>query len=51
MKEGSALNDPDATYYDELGDRLELVLTFTEQGALPPLTSSALLFMPQGRCL
>lgn len=33
MKEGKALSDPDTTYYDELGDRLELVLTFTEQGA------------------
>jgi THO complex subunit 1 len=39
MKEGGALNDPDTTYYGELEDRLELVLTFTEQGALPPLTS------------
>jgi len=36
MKEGNALNDPDTTYYDELEDRLELVLTFTEQGAQPP---------------
>jgi THO complex subunit 1 len=32
MKEGKALGDPDTTYYDELEDRLELVLTFTEQG-------------------
>jgi len=31
MKEGRALSDPDTTYYDELEDRLELVLTFTEQ--------------------
>lgn len=31
MKEGKALSDPDTTYYDELEDRLELVLTFTEQ--------------------
>jgi THO complex subunit 1 len=36
MKEGNALNDPDTTYYDELEDRLELVLTFTEQGVQPP---------------
>jgi hypothetical protein len=42
MKEGGALNDPDTTYYEELEDRLELVLTFTEQGALPPSTSLAL---------
>lgn len=35
MKEGKALSDPDTTYYDELEDRLELVLTFTEQGAHP----------------
>ena len=41
MKEGSALNDPDTTYYEELEDRLELVLTFTEQGAQPPLTCLA----------
>ncbi|KAH9980603.1 THO complex subunit 1 transcription elongation factor-domain-containing protein [Russula compacta] len=33
MKEGKALSDPDTTYYDELEDRLELVLTFTEQDA------------------
>ncbi|KAI0297614.1 THO complex subunit 1 transcription elongation factor-domain-containing protein [Multifurca ochricompacta] len=32
-EEGKALNDPDTTYYDELKDRLELVLTFTEQDA------------------
>jgi THO complex subunit 1 len=32
MKEGKALSDPDTTYYDELEDQLELVLTFTEQG-------------------
>ncbi|KAH9983882.1 hypothetical protein BJV77DRAFT_1062321 [Russula vinacea] len=31
MKEGKALSDPDTTYYDELEDKLELVLTFTEQ--------------------
>lgn len=35
MKEGRALSDPDTTYYAELEDRLELVLTFTEQGVLP----------------
>ena len=33
IKEGKALRDPESTYYDELKDRLELVLTFTEQGA------------------
>jgi len=38
MKEGSALSDPDTTYYDELEDRLELVLTFTEQGVQPFLS-------------
>ncbi|KAI0275419.1 THO complex subunit 1 transcription elongation factor-domain-containing protein [Gloeopeniophorella convolvens] len=32
-KEGQALSDPETTYYDELEDRLELVLTFTEQDA------------------
>jgi THO complex subunit 1 len=38
MKEGKALSDPDTTYYDELEDKLELVLTFTEQGAQPLLS-------------
>ena len=38
MKEGPALSNPDTTYYDELEDRLELVLTFTEQGAQPFLS-------------
>jgi hypothetical protein len=38
MKEGRALRDPDTTYYDELEDRLELVLTFTEQGVQPFLS-------------
>jgi hypothetical protein len=38
MKEGRALSDPDTTYYDELEDRLELVLTFTEQGVQPFLS-------------
>lgn len=38
MKEGDALNNPETTYYDELKDRLELVLTLTEQGAQPPPT-------------
>ncbi|TFY55419.1 hypothetical protein EVG20_g9323 [Dentipellis fragilis] len=34
MKEGKALQDPDmTTYYDELKDRLDIVLTFTEQDA------------------
>ncbi|KAH8992904.1 THO complex subunit 1 transcription elongation factor-domain-containing protein [Lactarius akahatsu] len=33
MKEGKALGDPESTYYDELKERLELVLTFTEQDA------------------
>jgi hypothetical protein len=33
MKEGDALNDPETNYYDKLKDRLELVLTLTEQGA------------------
>ncbi|KAH9171037.1 THO complex subunit 1 transcription elongation factor-domain-containing protein [Lactarius sanguifluus] len=33
MKEGKALRDPESTYYDELKERLELVLTFTEQDA------------------
>ena len=37
MKEGKALSDPDTTYYDELEDKLELVLTFTEQGVQPLL--------------
>jgi len=41
-KEGNALNDPETTYYDELKDRLELVLTLAEQGAQPPLTNLAL---------
>jgi hypothetical protein len=43
MKEGKALGDPETTYYDELKDRLELVLTFTEQGACPPSTRLAFL--------
>ncbi len=38
MKEGKALSDPDTTYYSELEDRLELVLTFTEQGMQPLLS-------------
>lgn len=38
MKEGSALSNPDTTYYYELEDRLELVLTFTEQGVQPFLS-------------
>ncbi|KAI9432083.1 THO complex subunit 1 transcription elongation factor-domain-containing protein [Lactarius indigo] len=33
MKEGKALVDPESTYYNELKERLELVLTFTEQDA------------------
>ncbi|TFY78462.1 hypothetical protein EWM64_g5550 [Hericium alpestre] len=33
MKEGKALDDPETTYYDEIMDRLDLVLTFTEQDA------------------
>src|SRR5712671_1018484 len=40
MKEGKALSDPDTTYYDELEDRLELVLTFTELGEHTPLGPS-----------
>lgn len=42
MKEGDALNDPETTYYDELKDRLELVLTLAEQGARHPSTNLAL---------
>jgi hypothetical protein len=38
MKEGRALSDADSTYYNELEDRLELVLTFTEQGVQPLLS-------------
>ncbi|KAI9459644.1 THO complex subunit 1 transcription elongation factor-domain-containing protein [Lactarius psammicola] len=33
VNEGKALGDPESTYYEELKDRLELVLTFTEQDA------------------
>ena len=42
MKEGDALNDTETTYYDELKDRLELVLTLSEQGAQLPPTDLAL---------
>jgi len=38
MKEGKALSDPETTYYNELEDRLELALTFTEQGVQPLLS-------------
>jgi hypothetical protein len=31
--EGKALNDPETKYYDDLRERLDLVLTFTEHGA------------------
>ena len=41
LKEGKALSDPETTYYEELKARLELVLTFTEQGAPPPPTRPA----------
>lgn len=34
MREGKALKEEDVTYYDELKVRLDLVLTFTEQGEL-----------------
>lgn len=43
MKEGKALSDPETAYYDELKDRLELVLTLTEQGARPSPTGLAFL--------
>ncbi|EIN12840.1 hypothetical protein PUNSTDRAFT_97766 [Punctularia strigosozonata HHB-11173 SS5] len=34
--EGGALDDPDTTYYDQLRDMLDVVLTFTEQDACDP---------------
>ena len=33
-KEGKALKDPETKYYAELRDKLDLVLTFTENGWL-----------------
>ncbi|KAH9958959.1 THO complex subunit 1 transcription elongation factor-domain-containing protein [Russula dissimulans] len=47
MTEGKALNDPDTTYYDELEDRLELVLSFTELGEYSISPSPSLYRYPQ----
>jgi hypothetical protein len=30
--EGKALGDEETTYYDELRDKLDIILTFTEHG-------------------
>lgn len=52
MDEGKALEDPETTYFDELKNRLDLILTLTEQGTSVADDSLASVYLGDNtRCL